>query len=112
MSTHDYNTPADASAGGTVGNNPQYAPHTRNAPTNVLAIITIIAAFVFPIAGIITGHIALNQIKRTHESGHGLAKAGLILSYVFVGIWVLAFIFWAIIIAASVGGSGMVEYGY
>ncbi len=32
---------------------------TQAAPTNTLAIITIIAAFVLPIAGIITGHIAL-----------------------------------------------------
>lgn len=66
---------------------------TQAAPTNTLAIITIIAAFVFPIAGIITGHIALKQLKTSGESGHALAKWGLILSYIFVGIWVLVMIF-------------------
>jgi hypothetical protein len=58
-------------------------------PMNTLAIITIILAFVFSPAGIVTGHIALKQIDRTHESGRGLAKAGLILSYVFTALWLL-----------------------
>jgi len=45
----------------------------------VLSIIALIAAFVVPLAGIIVGAIALGQIKKTGESGHGLALAGLVL---------------------------------
>lgn len=87
---------------------PYYAPQPQ-AQTNVLAIITIIAAFVVPIAGIITGHISLKQIKQTGEQGEGMAKAGLIISYVFTGIGVLivlayiAFIVFALIFAGAAG---------
>jgi hypothetical protein len=63
--------------------------------TNVLAIIAIIGAFVVPLAGIIVGFIALGQIKKTGEAGHGLALAGVILGFVFT-------IFYVIIIAVSI----------
>lgn len=80
------------------------------APTNTLAIITIIAAFVLPLAGIITGHIALKQLKTSGESGHALAKWGLILSYIFVGLGVLFFIIWMIVLAAALSMSGSYSY--
>ncbi|MCS5499238.1 DUF4190 domain-containing protein [Cnuibacter physcomitrellae] len=89
-------------------------PAPPSAQTNVLAIITIIAAFVFSPVGIVTGHIALSQIKRTHEGGQGLAKAGLIVSYVFTGIAVLgiiAYVIFIIIIFATVG-VGSAAYSY
>ena len=79
---------------------------TQAAPTNTLAIITIIAAFVLPIAGIITGHIALKQLKTSGESGHALAKWGLILSYIFVGLAVIGFIIWMIAFAALMAAGG------
>jgi hypothetical protein len=80
---------------------------TQAAPTNTLAIITLIAAFVLPIAGIITGHIALKQLKTSGESGHALAKWGLILSYIFVGLGVLFAIIWLVIVAAVVATAPM-----
>lgn len=89
MSTPENQTPETPAAPAA----PAQPVVTQAAPTNTLAIITIIAAFVFPIAGIITGHIALKQLKTSGESGHALAKWGLILSYIFVGIWVLVMIF-------------------
>jgi len=61
-----------------------YAP-----PTNTLAILSLVLAFVISIGGIICGHIALSQIKRTGEGGRGLAIAGLIIGYVFTGIGLL-----------------------
>jgi hypothetical protein len=80
---------------------------TQAAPTNTLAIITLIAAFVLPLAGIITGHIALKQLKTSGESGHALAKWGLILSYIFVGLGVLFAIIWLVIVAAVVATAPM-----
>ena len=77
-----------------------YAPRT-----NVLAIISLIAAFVFPLAGVVTGHIALSQIRQTGEQGHGLAKAGLILSYVFIGIGILIAIAYVIFFVVLIGAS-------
>lgn len=89
MSTPENQTPETPAAPAA----PAQPVVTQAAPTNTLAIITLILAFVFPIAGIITGHIALKQLKTSGESGHALAKWGLILSYIFVGIWVLVMIF-------------------
>jgi hypothetical protein len=79
-------------------------------PTNTLAIITIILAFLFSIAGIVTGHIALKQIDRTGESGRGLAKAGLILSYVFTGIAVLSVIAYIIFVVVIIAAAGAGTY--
>jgi hypothetical protein len=79
-------------------------------PMNTLAIITIILAFVFSVAGIVTGHIALKQIDRTGESGRGLAKAGLILSYVFTGLGVLVVVGYFVFIIAIIGIAGTSSY--
>ncbi|RFA08251.1 hypothetical protein B7R54_02685 [Subtercola boreus] len=48
---------------------------------NVLAIVSLVTAFFVSLVAVITGHIALRQIKRTQEKGRGLAIAGLILGY-------------------------------
>ena len=60
-------------------------------PTNGMAIASLICAFLFAPLGIIFGHISLSQIKRTGEDGHGLAVAGLVISYLITiaGIFVL-----------------------
>lgn len=75
----------------------------QNQRTNVLAILSLIFAFVFSIAGIILGHIALNQIKKTGEQGRGLALTGTILSYVFTGFGLLILIIYIGFIAAIIG---------
>lgn len=53
--------------------------------TNTLAIVSFVSSFVIAIAGIVTGHMALRQIRRSGEGGRGLAIAGLVISYV---LWV------------------------
>ncbi len=73
---------------------PYAASAPAGKPTNVLAIIALIGAFVIAPAGIICGHIALGQIKRTGEGGHALALWGTILGYVFTAIWLLVVIMW------------------
>jgi hypothetical protein len=90
---------------------PPPAPAYQNAyavppKTNVLAIISLIAAFVMPVAAIVTGHIAMSQIRRTGEQGAGLAKAGLILGYVFVALGVLvaaAYILFFVVLISTQG---------
>ena len=42
-----------------------------------------------PVGGIIFGHIALSQIKRTGQGGRGLAIAGLIAGYILVALTVV-----------------------
>jgi hypothetical protein len=82
-----------------------YAP-----PTNTLAILALVLAFVIAPGGIICGHIALGQIKRTGEGGRGLALAGLIIGYVFTGFFVL-YIIGVIIFAVWMGTMGA-SYSY
>ena len=62
---------------------PPYDPYGYPGPrpTNGFAIASLICAFLFAPLGIIFGHISLSQIKRTGEDGHGLAVAGLVISY-------------------------------
>jgi hypothetical protein len=50
----------------------------------------LVFAFIFAPVGIVLGHVARRQIQQTGEQGSGLATAGLILSYIFTGLAVLA----------------------
>src|SRR6478735_7820932 len=62
---------------------PPYDPYGRPGPrpTNGMAIASLVCAFIFAPLGIVFGHISLSQIRRTGEEGHGLAVAGLVISY-------------------------------
>ncbi|EMY34945.1 peptidyl-prolyl cis-trans isomerase [Arthrobacter crystallopoietes BAB-32] len=68
-----------------------YPPAQPNR-TNPLAIASLISSFFISILGIVLGHIALSQIKRTGEGGRGLAIAGLIIGYVSLVAGILIFI--------------------
>lgn len=76
----------------------------RVAKTNTLAIISLVLGFVIPIAAIVTGPIAMSQIKRTGESGRGLALAGLIIGCVATAFWILMMII-SIVVAISASQS-------
>jgi hypothetical protein len=80
--------------GGEVSPQPVYE-YQLPRPTNTFAIISLVSAIAGAhLLGIVFGHIALVQIKRTGDDGRGLAIAGLIVGYVlfaftmaFVVIW-------------------------
>jgi hypothetical protein len=59
-----------------------------------LPLIALICGFVFPVAGIIIGHIALGQIKRGQISSQnkGMATAGTALGYAFTVLAIFSFI--------------------
>ncbi|WP_411700679.1 DUF4190 domain-containing protein [Conyzicola sp.] len=71
--------------------------------TNVLAIISLIAAFIFPLAAVITGYIAQSQIRRTGEEGRGLARAGVIIGMVGTILQVVFFIVWFSLFFGAIG---------
>jgi hypothetical protein len=77
-------------------------------PESQLPLIALIGGLVFPLLGIIVGHIALGQMKRGEipSSNMGLAKTGLILGYVFMGLGVLAVTIY-IVLFAAIAGSGL-----
>jgi uncharacterized protein YacL len=75
-------------------------PYGQAGPAkyNVLAIVSLVSAFFVSLVAIITGHIALSQIKRTGEQGRGLAIAGLVLGYIgFVGGIIIAIVVFAVL---------------
>jgi hypothetical protein len=80
------------------GYTPDYGPPKTNGLAIVSLIFGIAQFVVCPVVGwivaIITGHIALGQIKRnpSREGGKGLARAGTILGYVGAALTVLAIV--------------------
>jgi hypothetical protein len=78
---------------------PSYAPAAK---WNVLSIVSLVTSIIgFSLVGIITGHIALSQIKKTGEQGNVLAIIGLILGYLWLVGTIIFIIVWVGIIAAS-----------
>ena len=64
-------------------------PNIPSRPTNALAIVSLVCAFLFAPLGIIFGHISLSQIRKTGEEGRGLAIAGLVISYLITVLTIL-----------------------
>lgn len=67
--------------------------------TNTMAIIAFVSVWFISIVGIVLGHMALSEIRRTGERGRGLAIAALVLGYASVAL--LAVIGIALAVAAS-----------
>lgn len=84
---------------------PAYPAHR---PTNTLAIVALVMAFVFSPVGIVLGVIARKQIRETGEAGDGLALAGLIIGAVFTVIAVALVVIWVVAFAALIGYAGSV----
>ena len=86
-------------------------PYGYPAPksTNGLAIASLVLACAQPfiwffgsIAAVVTGHIALSQIKRNqNQNGRGMAIAGLILGYLGIAATVLLFALFAFVLAEA-----------
>ena len=72
---------------------------------SVVSLATSLTGFGI-VAGIITGHIAMAQIQKTHENGRGLAIAGLVIGYASITIWVLSTVFWV-----GLALAGLREFG-
>jgi hypothetical protein len=80
-------------------------PYATGPKTNTLAIVSLVLSIIgISIAGVITGHIALKQIRERGEGGHGLALAGAIIGWVGCGLWIISWIF-VIISVVIFGGS-------
>jgi hypothetical protein len=52
--------------------------------TNVCAVLALIFGATGGLLGIILGFVALSQIKRTGERGHGMAVAGLVMGFTWL----------------------------
>ena len=84
---------------------PAYAPQQWGPrQTNTMAILALVMAFIFPVAGLILGILARKQIARTGEEGSGLALAGIIVGGFFTAIFAL------FVILALVAFAGTASY--
>ena len=82
---------------------PGYPPPSWGRPTNTMAILALVLAFVFPPAGLILGMVARRQIRQTGEDGDGLALAGIIVGGIVTAIFVFLIVLWIIAFAALSG---------
>jgi len=102
-----YGQPAQAQP---IGYDPQtgapiYAQTGYMRPESPLPLIALICGILFPLVGIIIGHIALSQMKRGEipSTNMSLAKTGLILGYVFMALGILAVFAYIVLFVAIVG---------
>jgi Na+/proline symporter len=75
--------------------------NNQPASDSALPVLSLVFAFLIPIAGAIMGHIALGQMNRGQivDNNRGLAKAGVILGWIFTGLTALIVVFWAVFLA-------------
>jgi hypothetical protein len=102
-----YGQPAQAQP---IGYDPQtgapiYSQPGYMRPESQLPLVALIGGILFPLLGIIVGHIALSQMKRGEipSSNMGLAKTGLILGYAFMALGFVALFIYIALFAAIVG---------
>ena len=97
---------------------PYGAPYQAAPGTNGMAIASLVCGLlgfvtcVSSIAAIILGHIARKQIRESggRQQGDGMALAGLILGYI-VAVLFVAYIIFAIVIAATTDTSNTNDFG-
>jgi hypothetical protein len=72
-------------------------PYPPTEPAhNTLAVLSPVFAVVLPPAGVVLGHVALVQIRRSGEQGRTPAIWGLILGYLLTGALLIGLIMWAL----------------
>ena len=73
---------------------------------NGMATAGFILSFFVPVLGLIFSIVGLNKANQLGGNGRGLAKAGLILSIIWMVLSVIAYIiYYMVVIAAAVGSS-------
>lgn len=71
---------------------PGFYPQPTRPQTNVFAILALVFGIYTGVLGVVFGHIARAQIKRTGQPGSGMALAGLIIGYAWIALTVALFL--------------------
>lgn len=118
-SQNPYQGQQPAYQGQPYGGQPAYqGPNGAPGQRNTLALVSLIlgiAGFVTSIssiAAIVTGHIALNQIKKRGEEGRGMALTGLILGYVVLVLSIIAIIAAVVLFGAIASNPDLYDGSY
>ena len=72
------------------------SPPPQSPPYNTFAVLSPILAILVPPAGVVLGHLALPQIRRTGERGWVAAICGLVLGYLLCAALLAAAIWFAV----------------
>ncbi|MEZ2392173.1 thioredoxin domain-containing protein [bacterium RCC_150] len=75
-----------------------FPPQSRR--TEPLAIASLACSFFISLLGVIFGHVALSRIRRSGDSGRGLAIAGLVIGYIGLTAGTLA-VFLVVVLVPS-----------
>lgn len=75
----------------------QAPPPLPQPKTNRFATLSVVFAFVFAPVGALLGHLALSEIKKSHENGRDRAIVGLAISYFVILVVIASLIGWAVI---------------
>jgi hypothetical protein len=89
-------------------------PAPGSGDLNDLAVFALIASCIgLSIPGLIMGHIALRQIKKSGETGHGFALAAVIIGYAITVLVLLAVVVFIVFMIAVfvAAGSAVQEFG-
>lgn len=71
---------------------PTYYPSNAKPPLNPLAVVSLITGlFGGAVVPVVLGHISLARINQTGERGRSAAIIGLVLGYLQVVVFVIAF---------------------
>ena len=87
-------------------------PNNQSKSDSPLPILALVFAFIFPLVGAILGHVALSQIRqgKINDNNKGLATAGMIVGWVFTGLYITFIGAYIAIIAAVVSSGSLNNY--
>jgi hypothetical protein len=90
------------------------APGQRNTLALVSMILGIAGFFtsITALGAIVTGHMALSQIKKRGEEGRGMALTGLILGYVVVALTIIGIILLVVLFGALASNPDLYDGSY
>lgn len=82
---------------------------TSTAKTNTLALVGFIAAFVIPIAGLVLGVLARQQLSSPGnlETGRGLARWAMLIGALGTLFQVAFFLVWLTLIVSALNGASI-----
>lgn len=88
--------------------------------TNPLAIASLVCSigswFILPIvgaiAGVVLGHVALSQIRRSDgtQDGHGMAVTGLVVGYIHLAIVPIIIVLVILFVAGVIGAASLSSF--
>jgi len=70
---------------------PEPVEHPR---FNILAILALVLACIGGAPALVFGHVALGQIKETHERGRTIAIVATALGYLWLVVWIVGITLW------------------